>query len=84
MLDDARPEQTVITRAQKDVVYYLEVPNLQAERAELETELRVATASLLFLCGRALPALRVERDRESQLLQDRHGPGQSDQRWRCC
>jgi len=35
-----RLEEAVIVRAQKDVVYDLEVPSLQAERAEVETELR--------------------------------------------
>jgi len=36
----SRIEEAVITRAQKDVVGPLELPALQAERAELETDLR--------------------------------------------
>jgi len=40
-----RLEEAVIIRAQKDVVYDLEVPSLQAERAEVETELRESQSS---------------------------------------
>jgi len=57
-----RMEQTAIERAQKDTVNPLQVPYLQAERVELETELRESLSANPNPMKRDIQVLREEED----------------------
>ena len=55
-------EQTAISRAQKDVLYDLEVPYLQSERTDLEKELRESLSSNPANMKRGIDVLQSEED----------------------